>query len=94
MKHLRHIELADWQQSIVSEHAKGFVRGLLHSDGCRFMNPVTTHTVRYEYPRYMFSNASEDTLSLFAHACDGLSIEWLELVTDHCRVPTRLSFAA
>jgi hypothetical protein len=76
MKHLRRIELADWQQPIVSEHASAFVRGLLHSDGCRFTNPVTTHRVRYEYPRYMFSNASKDILSLFARACDGLGVEW------------------
>jgi hypothetical protein len=39
MKHLRHIELAEWQRPIVSDHATSFVRGLLHSDGCRFTNP-------------------------------------------------------
>jgi hypothetical protein len=76
LKHLRHIELADWQYVIVAEQRESFVRGLIHSDGCRFINPVTTQKAKYEYTRYIFKNASEDILGLFTDACDELGIEW------------------
>jgi hypothetical protein len=34
-KHTRKIELAEWQQVIVNRYPGDFVRGLIHSDGCR-----------------------------------------------------------
>ena len=37
-KHLRKIELADWQREIVERHPGEFLRGLFNSDGCRFVN--------------------------------------------------------
>ena len=76
LKYLRRIELADWQQRIVGAYTEKFIRGLIHSDGSRFTNPVTTHKVRYEYSRYMFSNASDNIRGLFTAACDRLGIEW------------------
>lgn len=36
----RRIELTPWQQAIVDREPEQFVRGLLHSDGCRVMNRV------------------------------------------------------
>jgi hypothetical protein len=39
-KHLRPIELADWQTDLVNEQPQQFLRGLIHSDGCRFTNRV------------------------------------------------------
>jgi hypothetical protein len=39
-KHLRKIELAEWQQVIVERHPGEFARGLLHSDGYRGLNRV------------------------------------------------------
>ena len=55
-KHERLIELADWQHQVVDAHAKQFLRGLIHSDGCRFTNTVRHGPKVYEYPRYNFSN--------------------------------------
>lgn len=54
-KHERPIVLARWQREIVDAHPWEFVRGLVHSDGCRATN-WTVRTVggvrkRYEYPR-------------------------------------------
>jgi hypothetical protein len=76
MKHTRKIELAAWQWHVVQRHAVDFVRGCIHSDGCRVVNKVTVRGKRYEYPRYFFSNTSEDIKDLFCAACDVLGIGW------------------
>jgi hypothetical protein len=39
-KHRRTIELEPWQQEIVTTFPGAFVRGLIHSDGCRFTKRV------------------------------------------------------
>jgi hypothetical protein len=39
-KHLRKIQLAEWQQIIVERYPGKFARGLLHSDGYRGLNRV------------------------------------------------------
>ena len=79
-KHLRHIELQPWQQTIVAEFPGEFVRGLFHSDGCRGMNRVRRTLADgdrwYGYPRYLFSNKSTDILELCGQALDRLEVEW------------------
>lgn len=75
-KHKRVIELSAWQQAIVEEHTRPFLRGLIHSDGCRALNKVKVRGRNYEYPRYFFSNRSHDILEIFTKACDRLGIEW------------------
>ncbi|GAA2918024.1 hypothetical protein GCM10010524_55710 [Streptomyces mexicanus] len=79
-KHQRRIALEPWQQEIVDAHPWEFVRGLIHSDGCRITN-WTTRLVggerkRYEYPRYFFTNVSDDIRQLFTGTLDKLGIEW------------------
>jgi len=37
----RKIELVEWQQEIVDERPKAFIRGLVHSDGSRCLNTFT-----------------------------------------------------
>ena len=74
VKHTRPIVLEAWQQEIVDQETRAFVRGLIHSDGSRCMNRVQGGA--YEYPRYFFSNRSEDILWLFCDALDRLGIEW------------------
>ncbi|MBW8481094.1 helix-turn-helix domain-containing protein [Actinomadura parmotrematis] len=80
MKHTRKIELAGWQRGIVDEFTEEFVRGLIHSDGCRALNRVNRPTAEgdrwYEYPRYFFTNASDDIRELFTGALDRLGVEW------------------
>jgi len=79
-KHDRLIELADWQQVIVDEYPGDFARGLFHSDGYRGMNRVRRRwgdrDQWFEYPRYLFSNKSEDILRLCGEALDRLGVEW------------------
>jgi hypothetical protein len=79
-KHLREIQLTDWQRELVIEEPGPFLRGLFHSDGCRVAN-WTTRLVggeekRYEYPRYQFSNESADIMALCQWALDPLAIPW------------------
>ncbi|MGV9254681.1 transcriptional regulator [Streptomyces sp. NPDC003697] len=79
-KHERRIVLESWQQEIVDAHPWDFVRGLIHSDGCRITN-WTTRLVggerkRYEYPRYFFTNVSEDIRRLCTDTLEKLGVEW------------------
>jgi hypothetical protein len=48
-KHERPIVLEPWQQRIVDRHTGEFIRGLIHSDGCRTTNRFTTPSA--EWPR-------------------------------------------
>ncbi|MCW3840832.1 DUF1804 family protein [Micromonospora yasonensis] len=75
-KHERPIVLTDWQRKIVEAHVGDFLRGLFHSDGCRFTNRVTVRGKEYVYPRYMFSNRSTDIMELCQWALDLLGIAW------------------
>lgn len=79
-KHERPIVLEAWQQRIVADHPWEFLRGLVHSDGCRITN-WTTRTVggerkRYEYPRYFFTNKSDDIRQLFSDTLTQVGVEW------------------
>ncbi|MEX2196794.1 MAG: hypothetical protein WD844_16055 [Thermoleophilaceae bacterium] len=75
-KHRRRIELATWQRAVVDEHTGPFLRGLIFSDGWRGTNKVCVAGREYAYPRYQFSNRSDDIRRLFTDACDRLSIAW------------------
>ncbi|MET9950912.1 helix-turn-helix domain-containing protein [Streptomyces sp. NPDC006339] len=82
-KHERRIVLEAWQQEIVDAHPWDFIRGLVHSDGCRITN-WTTRLVggerkRYEYPRYFFTNTSDDIRRLYTDTLDTLGVEWTAL---------------
>ena len=75
-KHMRPISLVEWQCALVREHTWAFIRGLIHSDGCRAINRVNGRTRQYAYPRYFFSNESDDIRALFGWACDLVGVEW------------------
>ena len=79
-KHLRKIELAEWQRGIVGRHPGKLARGLLHSDGYRGINRVRGRLADgdhwYEYPRYLFVNESVDILRLCGETLDRLGVEW------------------
>jgi hypothetical protein len=82
-KHTRPIALAPWQREIVERETWQFVRGLIHSDGCRTVNRFRTRlpsgrVAEYAYPRYFFSNLSADIRGLFCDACDHLGLRWTQ----------------
>jgi hypothetical protein len=57
------------------------------------MNRVHVKGRDYEYPRYQFSNRSEDIKRLFTDTCDGLGIEWRHWGQYHISVARRASVA-
>jgi hypothetical protein len=82
MKHQRPILLADWQSRIVRDNTRPFIRGLIHSDGCRAMNVAIRNrelwTERRTYTRYQFTNRSDDIRGLFCWALDLIDVHWTQ----------------
>jgi hypothetical protein len=72
-KHERRIVLSDWQVELVDRCPEQLLRGLIHSDGCRFLN---TGRGDWCWPRYGFSNKSDDIRGIFCYACDRLGVHW------------------
>ena len=71
-KHHRRIVLADWQIDLVARRPGVLLRGLIHSDGCRFENTGRN----WRHPRYSFSNRSDGIRAMFCDACDRLGLHW------------------
>jgi hypothetical protein len=71
-KHKRPIVLRHWQEEIVSANPDRLLRGLIHSDGSRDLNRVNGKS----YPRYQFTNHSEDIRKIFCQACDDFGIRY------------------
>ncbi|MFC7261667.1 transcriptional regulator [Streptomyces lutosisoli] len=97
MKHNRKIALEPWQQEIVDAHPWEFIRGLIHSDGCRITNWTTRlvagESKRYEYPRYFFTNLSSDIIQLFTDTLDMLGVEWKQPNSRNISIARKASVA-
>ncbi|MFE1789247.1 helix-turn-helix domain-containing protein [Streptomyces sp. NPDC059525] len=78
-KHERQIALEEWQQEIVDAHPWEFIRGLIHSDGCRTINWTVRNGKRYEYPRYFFTNKSDDIRRLCTDTLAKVGVQWTVL---------------
>jgi hypothetical protein len=74
-KHERRIWLAPWQQELAERWPKRLLRGLVHSDGCRFTN-TRGKDDNWSAPRYAFGNLSTDITSIYCTACDKLGLRW------------------
>lgn len=97
-KHERPIVLAPWQREIVEAHPWPFVRGLIHSDGCRTVNRFKTRlpsgrVAEYAYPRYFFSNLSADIRALFCESCERLGLRWTQSNHRNISISHRTSVA-
>lgn len=79
VKHSRSICLHEWQRGVVEHHPDLFLRGLIHSDGWRGTNSVTVRGKPYAYPRYQFTNYSQDIRELFCWACDLYGVAWKQM---------------
>jgi hypothetical protein len=75
-KHERRIVLADWQRAITAVYPRELVKGLLHSDGCRFIANQRVGAKIYRYARYSFSNRSDDIRGILCEHLDLLGIGW------------------
>jgi len=97
-KHERAIVLATWQREVVDRFPRDFLRGLLHSDGCRTVNRFKTRlpsgrVAEYAYPRWFFSNRSADIRALFCEYCARLGIRWTQSNPRNISVSHRTSVA-
>ncbi|WP_028809626.1 hypothetical protein [Streptomyces sp. 351MFTsu5.1] len=96
-KHERVIVLEPWQQAIVDAHPWEFVRGLIHSDGCRVTNWATRVVAgerkRYEYPRYFFTNLSGDIIRLFTDTLDKVGVDWKQANSRNIPIARKASVA-
>jgi hypothetical protein len=72
-KHERPIRLADWQRELLLREPELLLRGLIHSDGCRFIN---TGRGGWTCPRYVFNNRSDGIRQIFCEACDVLDLHY------------------
>lgn len=96
-KHERPITLEPWQQDIIDAHPWDFIRGLIHSDGCRITNWTTRliagERKRYEYPRYFFTNLSGDIIRLFTVTLDHVGVEWRQANPRNISIARKASVA-
>ena len=79
-KHERPIVLEPWQTQVVTASPGAFLRGLFHSDGARVSNWATRmvrgERRRYDYPRWQFTNRSDDIIGLCCWALDLAGVAW------------------
>ncbi len=59
----------------------------------RFANRVVVRGRAYSYPRYTFSNSSEDIRRIFTLACDLLGVQWRQMNATNVSVARRESVA-
>lgn len=71
-KHTRPIVLKPWQRELVGRYPRALVKGLIHSDGSRFVNSGRG----WQFPRYSFKNRSADIRRIFSEACDLIGVRW------------------
>jgi hypothetical protein len=90
-KHDRRIRLADWQQTITASYPKELIRGLIHSDGCRFVARQRRLGRIYCYSRYSFSNKSRDIMRIFCDHLDLLGIHWTLTDPEQAQIARRES---
>lgn len=68
-KHDREIKLSQSQQDVISTYPIAFVRGLLQSDGSRYVT-------KQGYIVYSFTNMSEDIIKLYMRGLDTLGVSY------------------
>jgi hypothetical protein len=92
-KHTRPIQLEPWQVDVaLDRYPDRFIRGLIHSDGCRGINRVRgANGSSYAYPRYYFTNRSAEIRGLFVEACERLGVEWRQMNRFNISVARRAS---
>lgn len=69
----RRIELTDWQRDLVNRWPEQLLRGLVHSDGCRFQS---TGRCNWVNARYSFRQFSDDIRRIFCDTCDLVGVRW------------------
>jgi hypothetical protein len=88
-KHTRRIELEGWQRDITTMHPRPLIRGLVQSDGSRFVAAQRIDGRTYRYTRYCFNNRSQGILRIFCDHLDVLGIQWTMSRQDQVQIARR-----
>jgi len=72
-KHTRPIVLEDWQRNLIDKHPWSFIKGLIHTDGCRYIQKQKYN----QYVKYNFTNVSKDIIDIFTSSCDKLNLKYV-----------------
>src|SRR3954452_18396193 len=89
-KHTRRIALATWQRTKCRRAPRAVIRGLLHTDGSRYVASQLRRDRRYTHARYSFSNRSEDIKEILCEHLDLLGIRWTRPNAQQIAIATRL----
>ena len=92
-KHTRQIMLQNWQRVITTTQPEALVRGLIHSDGCRYVAHQRANGRTYSYVRYGFSNRSDDIKAILCEHLDLLGVRWTRPNAMDVAVATRADVA-
>lgn len=92
-KHLRPISLLGWQRLISEHFPEALIRGLIHSDGSRYIARQRRHGRVYSYPRYCFKNESEDILRIFRTHLDLVGVRSTRASSNTIQIAQRDSVA-
>lgn len=92
-KHERPIRLAPWQRELTRAEPEALVRGLLHSDGCRYVARQRCRGRVYSYVRYQFSNRSQDIQAILCEHLELLGVGWTRPSTKAIAVDRRAEVA-
>jgi hypothetical protein len=88
-KHKRKIALEPWQLLITRTHPHELLRGLIQSDGCRYIANQRQGPRTYSYPRYAFANRSQDIQRIFCDHADLLGIAWTQASANQIQIARR-----
>ncbi len=73
----------------MTRERKAFIRGLIHSDGCRIVaNDRGVASVRYH-----FSNLSEDIKRIYCESLDAVGVRWTRPCSQQIAVYRKASVA-
>ena len=75
-KHSRHIILENWQKQIITKNPKPFIKGLIQTDGCRYVQTIKLKNGLKQYTKYNFTNTSTDIINIFKWACDLIGLHY------------------
>ena len=93
-RHERHVALEGWQLLVTHAHAGSFVRGLIHSDGCRYIARQRCRNGKvYAYERYAFKNKSSDILRIFTDHLRLLDVQYRQSGDDLISINRRADVA-
>ena len=92
-KHTRDVSLRPWQLKITRRYPRDLVRGLIHSDGCRFVARQPKGDRFHVYARYCFKNRSADIMRIFCSHLDLLGINWTLSSWETAQIAQRESVA-